>query len=48
MLQIIVTSLIVLWGLRLAGYLFIRILKIKKDARFDGMRENFVKFYRMQ
>ena len=43
-LQIIITTLIVLWGLRLAGYLFIRILKIKKDARFEGMRENFVKF----
>ena len=42
--QIIITSLIVLWGVRLAGYLLIRILKIKKDARFDGMREDFVKF----
>ena len=44
LIQLIISTLIVLWGVRLAGYLFIRILKIKKDSRFDGMRENFVKF----
>jgi steroid 5-alpha reductase family enzyme len=43
-LAVLVTSLITLWGLRLAGYLFIRILKIKKDKRFDGIRENPLKF----
>lgn len=42
--QILVASLVFLWGFRLAGYLLIRILKIKKDKRFDGMRENFIKF----
>ena len=42
--QIIITVMILVWGLRLAGYLFIRILKIKRDKRFDGIRENFVKF----
>ncbi len=42
--QILVVTLITLWGIRLAGYLFIRILKTKKDKRFDGIRENFGKF----
>ena len=32
------------WALRLGGYLFIRINKIKKDKRFDGIRENPLKF----
>jgi steroid 5-alpha reductase family enzyme len=41
---LLVTFLIISWGVRLAGYLFIRILKIKKDKRFDGIRENFLKF----
>lgn len=36
--------LILLWGMRISGYLFVRILKIKKDRRFDGIRENFFKF----
>jgi steroid 5-alpha reductase family enzyme len=40
-LIVIITSL---WGIRLAGYLFIRILKTKRDQRFDGIRENFWKF----
>ncbi len=43
-LAILITVLITLWGIRLAGYLFIRILKIKKDKRFDGIRENPIKF----
>lgn len=39
------------WGIRLATYLFIRILKIKKDQRFDGVREkfwSFAKFWLLQ
>lgn len=32
------------WGFRLAGYLFYRIMKIKTDKRFDGIRENFFAF----
>lgn len=39
-----ITLLITIWGIRLATYLFIRILKIKKDKRFDGIREDFIKF----
>jgi steroid 5-alpha reductase family enzyme len=42
--QILVASFIVVWAIRLGGYLFIRILKIGKDDRFDDKREDFVKF----
>ena len=42
--SIILAGMIVLWGARLAGYLFFRILKMKKDDRFDGIRENFWRF----
>ncbi len=34
----------ILWGFRLSTYLFIRIMKIKKDQRFDGVREQFWSF----
>lgn len=34
----------IIWGLRISGYLFVRILKIKNDKRFDGIRENFWAF----
>ncbi len=44
LVNILLTLMITLWGIRLAGYLFYRILKIKKDNRFDGIRENFWKF----
>jgi steroid 5-alpha reductase family enzyme len=43
-LKIVLAAMVVLWGIRLAGYLFYRILKIKKDSRFDEIRENFWKF----
>ena len=33
-----------LWGVRLASYLLIRILKIGKDERFNQVRENPLKF----
>ena len=42
--QILLVGMITLWGIRLATYLFIRILKTKKDKRFDGIREKFWKF----
>ena len=38
------TIAVILWGLRLSGYLFYRILMIGEDKRFDGMRENCLKF----
>lgn len=37
-------TLVGLWAVRLAGFLVIRIVKAKKDRRFDGVRENFWKF----
>jgi steroid 5-alpha reductase family enzyme len=35
-----VNILVIAWGIRLAGYLFMRILLIGEDKRFDKMREN--------
>ena len=34
------------WAVRLGGFLLMRIWKIGKDKRFDGMRESIVKFFR--
>ena len=42
--QIIISILITIWATRLAGYLSLRILKIKNDKRFDDMRASFLKF----
>ena len=41
---LLATLLVTLWGLRLATYLFIRILKIKKDQRFNKIRQKFWSF----
>jgi steroid 5-alpha reductase family enzyme len=42
--NIILAIMATFWGVRLAGYLFYRILKTKKDERFNGIREHFWKF----
>lgn len=42
--HIIMAVLIIVWGLRLGSYLFLRILKIGKDDRFDDKRNNFFRF----
>jgi len=42
--QIAITVLVGLWGIRLTGYLFYRILKIGEDKRFDDKRENILAF----
>lgn len=39
-------ALMVAWAARLGTFLFIRITAMKKDARFDGMRDNFWLFLR--
>lgn len=49
--QVLITFCVVLWWVRLAWYLFLRILYMKKDRRFDGMRDNrksFGKFWLLQ
>jgi len=42
--QIIVSIFIMLWGLRLSGFLLFRILKTGKDDRFDDKRDKFFPF----
>ncbi len=42
--QLILALLVILWAVRLGVYLFIRILAIKKDERFDQMRGHFLKY----
>ncbi|MGY4884430.1 MAG: DUF1295 domain-containing protein [Nanobdellota archaeon] len=43
--KLILFFMILFWALRLGIFLFIRINKIKKDKRFDGIRENFFRFF---
>lgn len=43
---LVLSGMVVLWGVRLAGYLFYRILTIGRDARFDGIREHFWPFFK--
>ena len=38
--------MIAIWACRLGGFLLMRIWKMKRDKRFDGMRENFWAFGR--
>jgi len=42
--KVLLFIMILIWGLRLVIYLFIRIKKIKKDSRFNKIRGSFVKF----
>jgi steroid 5-alpha reductase family enzyme len=44
-IKLILVLMVLLWAFRLGIFLFIRIRKIKKDRRFDGIRENFLKFF---
>ena len=43
-LQAVVLALILVWALRIGGYLLMRIMHMKSDKRFDGIRESFGKF----
>lgn len=44
--KLILFSMIALWALRLGGFLLARIWAMKRDTRFDGIREDFWKFAR--
>lgn len=49
--QVLTFLMILFWGIRIAGFLFLRVLILKKDKRFDGIRENvgkFAKFWLLQ
>ena len=42
--SLVLALMVIVWGLRLATYLLYRIIRIKRDPRFDGVREHFWKF----
>jgi steroid 5-alpha reductase family enzyme len=42
--QLVASLFIIVWGLRLSGFLLFRIIKTGKDDRFDGMRDRFFPF----
>lgn len=42
--KLLLLVMILLWSIRIGGFLFIRIRKMKRDKRFDGIRESFIKF----
>jgi steroid 5-alpha reductase family enzyme len=42
--QMAITALVIVWGVRLSGFLLYRILVINEDHRFDGIRDSFFKF----
>ena len=42
--KLLVTLAVTIWGLRLGGFLFYRVMKVGKDSRFDQVRDSFIKF----
>lgn len=40
----VIFLLAALWAIRIGSFLLMRVLKVGKDRRFDGMRESFVRF----
>jgi len=42
----VILSIIILWSIRIGGFLLYRVIKTGKDSRFDSMRSNFIKFGR--
>jgi len=44
--QLVLAAMVILWGLRLAAYLLFRIVHMGRDRRFDGVRENVLRFLR--
>lgn len=45
-LKFVYVGAVLLWAVRLGGYLLVRIWKTGKDSRFDDMRNSFWKFLR--
>ncbi len=41
---LILFLIVALWAVRIGGFLLIRVLRVGKDKRFDGMRESFFRF----
>lgn len=49
--RVVLASMVILWGIRLGGFLFYRIHKMGKDSRFDAFRgraSGFLKFWLLQ
>jgi steroid 5-alpha reductase family enzyme len=49
--RLVLALMVILWGLRLGGFLFYRIQKMGRDARFDAFRGDsigFLKFWLLQ
>ncbi|MBK9239924.1 MAG: DUF1295 domain-containing protein [Acidobacteria bacterium] len=44
--QLALATMVIVWGVRLAGYLLVRIVHMGRDARFDGIREQFWPFFK--
>ncbi|KAL7412289.1 hypothetical protein BDY24DRAFT_407351 [Mrakia frigida] len=42
--NIVASVFVMIWSIRLGGFLFFRVLKTKSDGRFDEMRQHFLKF----
>ncbi len=42
--QTILLIMVILWSLRIGIYLFTRIIRMKSDSRFDGIRDSFSSF----
>jgi steroid 5-alpha reductase family enzyme len=45
-IQLVASLLVVVWAVRLGTYLFRRIMRMKVDHRFDGMRDDPLRFAR--
>lgn len=43
--SLIIGAAIIIWALRLGSFLFIRVLKDKKDGRFDTIKTSFSQFF---
>jgi steroid 5-alpha reductase family enzyme len=44
--SLVLATMVITWGMRLSGYLLIRVVTMGRDARFDGIREKFWPFFK--